>query len=163
MFPDYLTTRATSTLAHCRERGDVIATAESCTGGMIAALLTEIAGSSDVVDRGFITYSNKAKEEVLGVESMLIAGYGAVSEPVACAMAQGALVHSDATIAVSCTGIAGPGGGSDSKPVGTVHIACARAGELVQHAHHIFDGDREAIRLATVEAALGMIMNFAAS
>src|SRR5204863_5608309 len=110
-----------------------LATAESCTGGLIAALLTEIAGSSDVVERGFVTYSNAAKQENLGVAADVLAAHGAISEPVARAMAEGALAHSHADIAVSVTGVAGPGGGSAAKPVGLVHLAAARLGGPTLH------------------------------
>src|SRR3982751_3041231 len=119
---------ARSLLDLCRSRKLTIATAESCTGGLVAAALTAIPGSSDVVDRGFVTYSNAAKTEMLGVPADLIATHGAVSEPVARAMAEGALSRSNADVAVAITGIAGPDGGSDAKPVGLVHLAAARNG-----------------------------------
>ena len=122
MFDERLLREAESLLEACRTRGLKLATAESCTGGLIAALLTEIPGSSDVVERGFVTYSNEAKSEELGVPADLIAAHGAVSEPVARAMAEGALAHSHADLAVSVTGVAGPGGGSAAKPVGLVHL-----------------------------------------
>ena len=111
-----------------RARGLTVATAESCTGGLVAAALTEIAGSSDVFDRGFVTYSNAAKIRQLDVPPALIAQHGAVSEPVAAAMAEGALANSDADLAVSITGVAGPGGGSEAKPVGLVCFGISRAG-----------------------------------
>ena len=123
MFDDALIREAASLLDACRARALKLATAESCTGGLIAALLTEIPGSSDVVERGFVTYSNAAKTEQLGVPADLIATHGAVSEPVARAMAEGALSHSHADLAVSVTGVAGPGGGTATKPVGLVHLA----------------------------------------
>lgn len=135
-----------------------IATAESCTGGLVAALLTEIPGSSSVVDRGFITYSNKAKEEMLGVPGDVLADFGAVSEPVARMMAEGALANSRANIAVSITGVAGPGGGTPMKPVGTVHIACARENRAVLHEMlQLGNIGRDAIRMASVETALNLI------
>jgi nicotinamide-nucleotide amidase len=135
-----------------------IATAESCTGGLVAALLTEIPGSSTVVERGFVTYSNKAKEEMLGVPGDVLADFGAVSEPVARMMAEGALANSRANIAVSITGVAGPGGGTRMKPVGTVHLACARENRAVLHEMlQLGDIGRDAIRLAAVEAALNLI------
>ena len=135
-----------------------IATAESCTGGLVAALLTEIPGSSSVVERGFVTYSNKAKEEMLGVPGDVLADFGAVSEPVARMMAEGALANSRANIAVSITGVAGPGGGTRMKPVGTVHLACARENRAVLHEMlQLGDIGRDAIRLAAVEAALNLI------
>lgn len=135
-----------------------IATAESCTGGLVAALLTEIPGSSTVVERGFVTYSNKAKEEMLGVPGDVLADFGAVSEPVARMMAEGALAASRANIAVAITGVAGPGGGTRMKPVGTVHIACARENRAVLHEMlQLGDIGRDAIRMAAVEAALNLI------
>jgi nicotinamide-nucleotide amidase len=144
-------------LAACRAEGVTLATAESCTGGLIAATLTAIAGSSDVVDRGFVTYSNEAKTEMLGVPADLIASVGAVSEPVAAAMAAGAIGHSRAAIAVSVTGVAGPGGGSPDKPVGLVCFGLARRGAPTGTEQRIFPGDRAAIRLATVERAFQLI------
>jgi nicotinamide-nucleotide amidase len=134
-----------------------IATAESCTGGMVAAALTDIGGSSDVFERGFVTYSNAAKTEMLGVPADLIAHHGAVSVHVAREMALGALKHSAADAAVAVTGVAGPGGGSDAKPVGLVYLATARRGaDPVVERHH-FAGDRAAIRAATVARALEML------
>jgi nicotinamide-nucleotide amidase len=131
-----------------------IAAAESCTGGMIAAAITDIAGSSDVFDRGFVTYSNEAKTELIGVSSELIAHHGAVSVHVAREMAAGALKHSKADVAVAVTGVAGPGGGSEAKPVGLVYLAVARRGADPAIERHQFHGDRAAIRQATVERAL---------
>jgi nicotinamide-nucleotide amidase len=130
-----------------------VCTAESCTGGLIAKTFTDLAGSSDWFDRGFVTYSNAAKSEMLGVPASLIEDYGAVSEPVANAMASGALRHSEADYAIAVTGVAGPGGGSDEKPVGTVWIAVASAGQL-SACRHLFPGDRSAIREATLIAGL---------
>jgi len=134
----------------------MIATAESCTGGLIAGLLTAIAGSSDVVDRGFVTYSNAAKTEMLGVPSALITTHGAVSAPVAEAMARGALQRSAATIAIAVTGIAGPGGGSADKPVGLVWFGLAHGDTAISESV-VFPGDRTAVRIATVEHALAMV------
>ena len=148
---------AEAVLAACRAAGIKVATAESCTGGLIAAALTAIAGSSDVVDRGFVTYSNAAKTEMLGVPAALIAAEGAVSEPVARAMAEGALRHSAAALAVSVTGIAGPGGGSADKPVGLVWFACARRGGAVRTLRHVFPGDRTDVRRASVAQALRLL------
>jgi len=139
-----------------RAHGVTLATAESCTGGLIAAALTEIAGSSDVVERGFVTYSNAAKSELLGVPPELIAAHGAVSEPVAAAMAAGALRRSRAGIAVSVTGVAGPGGGSAEKPVGTVWFGCAQHGSAVHTERVVFPGDRSAVRVATVLHAFAL-------
>ena len=137
-----------------RERGLKVATAESCTGGLIAAACTAVAGSSDWFERGFVTYSNEAKTESLGVDAQLIAAHGAVSREVALAMAVGALAHSKAQLAVAVTGIAGPGGGSKAKPVGTVWLAIARAGEGAQAELLQLTGDRAAIREQTVQRAL---------
>lgn len=144
----------------CRARGLRLATAESCTGGLIAAGLTAIAGSSDVVECGFVTYSNTAKTALLGVPAPMIAAHGAVSEAVARAMAVGALARSEADLAVSVTGIAGPGGGSESKPVGLVWLGLARGGRLAPHAEArrcLFGGDRAAVRAASVVAAVAML------
>jgi nicotinamide-nucleotide amidase len=140
-----------------RNRRLRIATAESCTGGMIAAALTDIAGSSDVFERGFVTYSNEAKSQQVGVPADLIAHHGAVSVHVAREMAAGALKHSGADVAVAVTGIAGPGGGSEVKPVGLVYIAVARRDGDPAIERHQFRGDRAEIRKATVERALEML------
>lgn len=131
----------------------MMATAESCTGGMIAAACTDLAGSSAWFERGLVTYSNAAKTELLGVDAALIAEHGAVSEPVARAMAAGALAHSQAQVAVAVTGVAGPGGGSADKPVGTVWFGFALPGLLISEVM-LFDGDRAAVRRATVHHAL---------
>ena len=157
MFSQALRACAETLLAAARAKGLKIATAESCTGGLIAGLLTEIPGSSDVVERGFVTYSNDAKEEMLAVSRDLLIAHGAVSEPVARAMVQGALEHSNADIAVAVTGIAGPGGGSDDKPVGLVHIAAARSGTLVHRECRFGDIGRTGVRLASVEVALELL------
>ncbi len=131
-----------------------IATAESCTGGLVAGTLTAIAGSSDVYDRGWVTYSNEAKREQLGVSSSLLEAYGAVSGEVAEAMAKGALHRSQADVAISVTGIAGPGGGSAEKPVGLVYIGMARKDGWSQVERCLFDGDRDSVRAQTVIRAL---------
>jgi nicotinamide-nucleotide amidase len=149
--------QAEALLAACRAAGLRVATAESCTGGLIAATLTAIAGSSDVVDRGFVTYSNAAKTEMLGVPAELIVAVGAVSEPVARRMAEGALVRSAADLAVAVTGVAGPGGGSADKPVGLVWFGYARRGGVATTLRHVFPGDRTAVRLATVQEALRLL------
>jgi nicotinamide-nucleotide amidase len=163
MFPEPLLMRARLLLDDCRQRGLRIVTAESCTGGLVAALLTEIAGSSDVVERGFVTYSNRSKQEMLDVPGDLIADFGAVSEPVARAMAEGALEQSHAHIAIAITGVAGPGGGTGMKPLGTVHFACARTNARIAHQHHMFgEIGRRGIRLAAVEVALEMMATAAA-
>ena len=157
MLPDSTLAEAESLLAACRSKGIMVATAESCTGGLIAAALTAIAGSSDVVDRGFITYSNEAKTQMIGVPATLIDSHGAVSEQVAAAMADGALIRSRAAVAVSVTGVAGPGGGTAEKPVGLVCFGLARTGTPAITERHIFPGDRGAIRVATVDHAFKMI------
>jgi len=137
-----------------RARGWMLAAAESCTGGMIAAACTALAGSSDWFERGFVTYSNGAKSELLGVPAAQIEAHGAVSAEVACAMASGALAHSQAALAVAVTGIAGPGGAVPGKPVGTVWLALARRGALPQAERLQLDGDRTAVREQTVAHAL---------
>ncbi len=162
MFPVDLLTEATALLADLRAKGLKVATAESCTGGLIAGLLTEIPGSSDVVERGFVTYSNEAKAEMLGVGPQLIATHGAVSAEVARAMASGALAHSKADISVAVTGVAGPGGGSQAKPVGLVHFGAARRGGAVLHHEERFgDIGRSEIRLVTVRQALDLLRRLA--
>ena len=151
--------QATDVLNACRKHGIMISTAESCTGGLIAASLTDIAGSSDVVDRGFVTYSNEAKNEMIGVPMELINRLGAVSKEVAIAMAEGALHNSRAGISIAVTGIAGPGGGSTEKPVGLVHIASARKGFATLHKECRFrEKSREDIRHETVLSALGLVL-----
>ena len=157
MFDPELMQAATVLLAECRAGGLMLATAESCTGGLIAAVLTEIPGSSDVLDRGFVTYSNAAKADMLGVPPELIEANGAVSGPVAASMAAGALMRSQAALAVSVTGVAGPGGGSESKPVGTVWFGIAGRGRPTATERKVFPGDRAAVRRATAMQALAML------
>ena len=140
-----------------RRKGLKLATAESCTGGLIAALLTEVPGSSDVVESGFVTYSNQAKVEFLRVPSKMIARYGAVSENVARAMASGCLRASHADIAIAVTGIAGPGGATPNKPVGLVHLCCARRGRRALHRRRVFRGNRAAVRRQAAALAFSMI------
>lgn len=142
-----------------KQRGLMMATAESCTGGMIGATVTDLPGSSEIYERGFITYSNEAKQELLAVPFELLEEHGAVSPQVAQAMAEGALEHSNADIAVSCTGIAGPGGGTDTKPVGLVYIGIASRFGTTQSFEHHFTGDRHAVRTQTVDAALNHVLN----
>jgi nicotinamide-nucleotide amidase len=149
---------AVRVLEEARGKGIRIATAESCTGGLIAGALTAIPGSSDVFERGFVVYSNQAKTELLQVSTAMIAGKGAVSAEVARAMAEGALQHSAASIAVSCTGIAGPGGGSPAKPVGLVHLAVAADNREARHLECRFgEVSRDEIRIRTVAAALQLL------
>jgi nicotinamide-nucleotide amidase len=155
MVPDALPALAAELLDRCRRGGLRLVTAESCTGGLVAATLTEIAGSSDAFERGFVTYSDQSKSELLGVPAALIAAEGAVSEPVARAMAEGALARVPAAVlALSVTGIAGPGGATAQKPIGLVFLAAARRGRTVICERHVFPGDRRAVRLASVERAL---------
>lgn len=150
--------RAESVLQTTRKAGLQIVTAESCTGGMIAGALTAIAGSSDVVDRGFVTYSNEAKAEMLGVPEEMLREHGAVSEPVARAMAYGALLNTTAGLSVAVTGIAGPGGGSAEKPVGLVYLAAGRRqNSIIRIRREIFAGDRTDVRRATILTALDML------
>ena len=155
---------AKAALEACRARGWKAATAESCTGGLVAGALTEIAGSSDVVDRGFVTYSNEAKQEMLGVASETIRDYGAVSRQTAEAMARGAIAHSNADLAVAITGITGPGGGSADKPVGLVHFAAAaRSGALIHKEMRYGDIGRSEVREKSVLQALAMLQEMAES
>ena len=155
MFSPSLLRLAEVVLAEARAQKLRIATAESCTGGLIGGLLTEIPGSSDVFERGFIVYSNRAKSDLLGFPGDLIADMGAVSEAVARAMAEGAVESSHAHMAIATTGVAGPGGGTKLKPVGLVHIAAAREGRSILHeAHRFGDLGRTEIRVQAVEAAL---------
>jgi len=155
---------ASAVLEACRARHLKVATAESCTGGLVAGALTEIAGSSDVVDRGFVTYSNEAKQQMLGVPAATIETYGAVSRETAEAMARGALGSANADLAVAITGIAGPGGGSPGKPVGLVHFAAASRSGTVTHAEMRYgDIGRSAVRHQSVLQALAMLKELAAN
>lgn len=157
LFPDDLIRQAITLVALLGERGLKLATAESCTGGLIAGCLTELPGVSAVFERGFVTYSNEAKNQSIGVDASLIAAHGAVSAEVAEAMAEGALSHSLADVALSVTGIAGPDGGSAEKPVGLVYIGFAGKGRRTRSFRFVFDGDRTTIRLATTKTALGLL------
>ncbi|QRM27421.1 CinA family protein [Microvirga sp. VF16] len=153
-----MTNRAAALLDAYKGKGLKIATAESCTGGLVAALLTEISGSSAVVERGFVTYSNEAKTELIGVPADLIAAHGAVSEPVARAMAEGALAHSRADVAVGITGVAGPTGGTAAKPVGLVHFGLARKDAATVHLERRYGSlSRENVRRRAVEDALALL------
>ena len=157
-FSPALLERAAALLKRFEARGSRIVTAESCTGGLVAALLTEIPGSSAVVERGFVTYSNDAKSDMLGVPAELIAEHGAVSEPVARAMAEGGLRRSQADIAVAVTGVAGPGGGTSAKPVGLVHFAvAAREGSTTHLERRYGDLGRALVRERAVEDALTLL------
>ncbi len=158
LFPDDLLHDAEALLAEFRLLSLMLATAESCTGGLVCGLLTEVPGSSAVVERGFVTYSNAAKTELLGVESALLARHGAVSEEVARAMAEGALARAPVDIAVSVTGIAGPDGGTVEKPVGLVYVAVAGTGSTTLcHEYRFGNLGRLAIRLASVRKAFAMV------
>ena len=155
MFPLEIETLARLLVDEARQRSLRLVTAESCTGGLVAGAICAVAGASDVFERGFVTYSNSAKEELLGGLGDLIADVGAFSEPVARMMAEGALENSNGHLAVAITGVAGPGGGTPMKPVGTVHIATARANEAIRHQAHLFEQEsREGVQLAAVQAAL---------
>ena len=157
MSPDAIEA-ARATLDAARAKGLKIVTAESCTGGLVSAALTEVAGSSDVVERGFVTYSNESKTELLLVNSLVLITHGAVSAPVAQAMAVGALSRSRADVAVAVTGVAGPGGGSEAKPVGLVHFACARRGYPTRLVEKRFgDLGRDKVRAAAAAQALAML------
>jgi len=162
MFPEKLLQnllrQASALLDACKIQGVMLATAESCTGGLITALLTEIPGSSAVVDRGFVTYSNEAKVKMLGVPATLIRRHGAVSQEVAKAMALGALKNSDADISISVTGIAGPGGGTPEKPVGLVYMAVAQGDKCVLLVECNFKGNRSQIRRRAVDQAIYILM-----
>jgi nicotinamide-nucleotide amidase len=148
---------AQSVLDACRERGWHVATVESCTGGLVAGALTALAGSSDVVERGFVTYSNAAKSELLGVPSETIAAHGAVSSETTAAMAEGAVARAPVDLAISVTGVAGPGGGSAAKPVGLVIFGLARRNGPSRTERRVFDGDRSAVRQAAVHTALSLL------
>jgi nicotinamide-nucleotide amidase len=162
MINDELRSGAARVLGLCRAKKLRVATAESCTGGLVGAALTEIPGSSDVFDRGFITYSNGAKQGMLGVSPAILAAHGAVSRETAAAMAQGALTHSDADLVVAITGIAGPDGGTREKPVGLVHLAAAaRDGRTLQQELRLGDIGRTPVRLKSVAVALAMLEELA--
>ncbi|MCK3777728.1 CinA family protein [Ensifer sesbaniae] len=162
MWPADIEVKAGEIIAELTARGLKVATAESCTGGLIAGALTEISGSSAVVDRGFVTYSNEAKVAMLGVEEATLAAHGAVSRQTAIEMVEGAVRHSAADFAVAVTGIAGPSGGSAEKPVGLVHLAASgRNGEMLHREMRYGDIGRSGIRLATVRTALDMLAEIA--
>lgn len=164
VFPDDLVEMASKLLDQMRAKGLRLVTAESCTGGLISGLLTEVPRSSDVFERGYVTYSNESKTECLGVPMSLIERHGAVSREVAEAMAEGALKHSNASMSVAVTGIAGPGGGTAAKPVGLVHIAVHRKGHLTRHREcRIGDIERTAVRLLAIRESLALISKVVAS
>ena len=157
MFSPEVLHLAEAVLDACRARGWHLATAESCTGGLVAAALTSVPGSSDVVERGFVTYANEAKSALLGVPPATIAAHGAVSAETAVAMAQGAIVHAAVDVAVSITGVAGPDGGSAEKPVGLVILGLARRDGASYTERRIFSGDRATVREAALKAALRLL------
>jgi nicotinamide-nucleotide amidase len=163
VFEAEILTLAQSVLDACRARGWHVATAESCTGGLVAGALTAIAGSSDVVERGFVTYSNQAKSELLGVPPDIISAHGGVSAETAAAMAQGAVARSPVDLAISVTGVAGPGGATPTKPVGLVLFGLARRDGTCRTERRIFDGDRSAVRQAALQVALSLLENEARS
>lgn len=158
LYPANIEGQAAEIIAAYRDRGWMIATAESCTGGLIAGALTEIAGSSAVVDRGFVTYTNQAKMDLIGVSAATLEVFGAVSKETALQMAQGALMRSGAEVAVAVTGIAGPGGGSAEKPIGLVHLALKTRSGLIDHREMRYgEIGRDQVRLGTVRTALEML------
>lgn len=159
MWPDALIETAQELLVTLKGAQQTLITAESCTGGLVTALLTSLAGSSEVIEGGFCTYSNAQKSRALGVRNELLDRYGAVSAETAAAMANGAIDHSSADISVSLTGIAGPGGDTEEKPIGLVYIATTLKGECALARRYVFDGDRTSIRLQSVEQALLDILN----
>ena len=162
IWPKDIEDAARGIVADFTERELLIATAESCTAGLIAGAITEISGSSSVFDRGFVTYSNEAKREMIGVANATLKAHGAVSRETALEMAQGAIGNSGANISVAVTGIAGPGGGTEEKPVGLVHLAAARTGHPTIHREMRYgDIGRSAVRLATVRTALEMLVEIA--
>ncbi|NKN01434.1 nicotinamide-nucleotide amidohydrolase family protein [Rhizobium leguminosarum bv. viciae] len=164
LFPQDIISTAEAIVRDFTAAGLMISTAESCTGGLIAGALTEISGSSAVVDRGFVTYTNSAKMEMLGVQAETLLRFGAVSEETARQMVHGALFRSRAEIAVAVTGIAGPGGGSAEKPVGLVHLAAkSRAGTLIHRKMLYGDIGRSEVRLATIRTALEMVRSLLAA
>ena len=158
MFPEDIQTLARQVIETAAAKGLVLVTAESCTGGLVAGALTAIAGSSAVVERGFVTYSNASKTDLLAVPADLIEAHGAVSEPVARAMARGALAGSGADLSVSVTGVAGPGGGTAEKPVGLVHFSAVGPNGEINAMHRFGDIGREQVRLASVRVALGLLL-----
>ncbi|KQV42495.1 MULTISPECIES: CinA family protein [unclassified Rhizobium] len=159
IWPQDIEEKAYSLIHDFTARGLMVATAESCTGGMIAGALTEIPGSSSVIDRGFVTYSNEAKMQMIGVSSETLAAHGAVSRETAIEMAKGALDGSSADVSIAVTGVAGPGGGSVEKPVGLVHLAAARRdGQMFHRKMRYGDIGRQGVRLATLRTALEMLV-----
>lgn len=161
MYPEILYVMVEDLFETCKDKGLTLALAESCTGGLIAGCVTAVAGASMVFERGFVTYTNKSKGELLGVPAYVFMEHGAVSEECARAMAEGALEHAPATLSAAVTGIAGPGGATADKPVGLVHIAVAREGFETRAERHVFKGDRERVRIQAVESALRLLNQMA--
>ncbi len=162
MFSDAYLSRAADLIASCRTKGLTVAIAESCTGGLLAAMITAIPGSSEVFERGFVTYSNTAKIECLGVSPRILEEFGAVSREAARAMAEGVLTHSSADMTLSITGIAGPGGGSPEKPVGLVHFGFARRGGVTADVEKRFgDLGRDGVRSAAIAVAIDLLLDAA--
>jgi nicotinamide-nucleotide amidase len=159
MFSQAILRQAQQIVATATERGLMVATAESCTGGLVAAAITAVPGSSSALDRGFVTYSNEAKMQMLGVTETILTTHGAVSEATARAMASGAVTHSRAAVSVSVTGVAGPGGGSDDKPVGLVHFAASGPGGMIHRVERFGDIGRDTVRLTSLSVALDMLMD----
>jgi len=159
MLPDSLIAKSAELINALKKNKMRLATAESCTGGLISSAITEIAGASSVFERGFITYSNQSKIDLLTVPTFYIDDYGAVSMEVALAMAEGALLMSRADISISVTGVAGPDGGTEDKPVGTVFIGCAKKNSDTTYKQFLFKGDRNSIRLQAAEAAITLALN----
>ena len=157
MFPKELIDQTKSLVEACRDAGLMIGTAESCTGGLLAGCLTEVPGASNVFERGFVTYTNTAKVDMLGVPEALIRDHGAVSEEVARAMAEGVLSRVNADLGAAITGIAGPGGATPAKPLGLVYLASIRRGGEMVHERYVFSGGRSEVRLAAVTAAIAML------
>lgn len=160
MIEDRIAALAGDVIQRCKMAGLRLAVAESCTGGLVSACLTDIPGASAVFERAFITYSNDAKHEMLGVSAAVLGQRGAVSEEVARAMAEGVLARAPVELAAAITGVAGPGGGTREKPVGLVHIAAARRGLPTRHEMHVFTGERARVRAASAQAALKMLLDF---
>lgn len=161
IYPEVLYIMAEDLLASCRDKGLKLTLAESCTGGLIAGCVTAVPGASAVFERGFVTYSNASKGELLGVPAYVFMEHGSVSEVCARAMAEGALSHAAATLSAAVTGIAGPDGATADKPVGLVFVACAREGFETRIERHTFTGDRERVRVQTVESALRLLNQMA--
>lgn len=159
MFPDDIQHLAARVIAAAAARGVLVATAESCTGGLVSAALTAVPGSSAVLDRGFVTYSNAAKIDLLGVPAETLEARGAVSEPVARAMAEGATARSAASVSVAVTGVAGPGGGTDDKPVGLVHFAAVGPAGTIHVEHRFGDLGRDWVRLESTRVALDLLLD----